>query len=305
LIAISEEAAREKFDQHHAEWSRRRNDLLTLAYKWADANPGRGTPHIPPEISLALDHHMRANVAAYMAAKGKVKTDPATWYRLQKMATGDPEEFATFNLLEVKHLLSPADYKAKEALQAKAKAGDPDGTLVHLRTAQQVRDDALRLLGLDPGATPDRNKGDLPRVERFARRFHEDVTAFEFEKGKRATSQELYAISDRLMMRVIHDPPGWFKKVDVRRYDLKVDDIPKEMRAKWDGEARAKNIALPDSALLAMFAVQSGGHVPSWAIPGIATSLIRRSQRVTDASILNVWRAHKSIAAKTGERSLP
>ncbi|MCW5749192.1 MAG: hypothetical protein KIT36_23580 [Alphaproteobacteria bacterium] len=274
LTALAEQAARDKYERHLADWNRLTRAALKAAYDWADANPGVSLSQMPPGIWPALDYQQRRDVASYVAAKGKVTTDPSAWYRLQKLATTDRDAFSDLELLDYKRTLSPDDFRAVAALQAKARAGDPGKDLVRLRKVNDMVGDALRGLGVNPDAAA--GTSDERRSATLRRLVQDELTALESFKGKPADPAEIQATIDRLTIKLadtrrplkmplVVGPGIWvpgvsvplpFMTPDRRAFEFVIDDVPAADRKKIEAALRRRGLPVNDNAIVSLYARQ-------------------------------------------------
>jgi hypothetical protein len=158
----------------------------------------------------------------------KTKTDQGAWYALQSGLTSDNanvrEMWAGTNLMQFREHLSDQDFQELAKLQAEVRKGG--GTnLTGAQTVTQQVNGALLQLGIDPTPKPDASAdSDAAKAAKFHRAFQDELTAFEANKGKKATPQEVRGIIDGLVKTGAQS--GLFIKSDVPVFMLGPADVP-------------------------------------------------------------------------------
>jgi len=194
---------------------------------------------IPPELWSRLDPRQQqalTNQFAHNLKGTKVATDQATWYEIQRgLSSDDPvvrQEWARKNLLDYRGKLSEEDFQELAKMQGAISKGDPEGFLSHVRGTNQLVDDALNTMGIDPTPKPSTSKtGDAMKAATFRRAVQDNLTALEKAQQKKATPEQQQQVIDALMRKVA-TPGGWFGSSEKRRFEVGIDDVPKEEKAK-------------------------------------------------------------------------
>ncbi len=207
----------------------------------ADATGARPTSQdaIPPALWTKLSPQTQEALTRQFAhnLKGTQQTtDQNVWYEVQRgLSSEDPktrQEWAKKNLLEYRGKLSPSDFQELAKMQGAISKGDPDGHLTAARTVNGMVDDTLRTLGIDP--TPKQSTSetsDAAKAAKFRRAVQDQLTGLETAQGKKATPEQTQQIIDAMTKQVVTGK-GWFGDSTKRRFEVTVEDVPKEEKAK-------------------------------------------------------------------------
>lgn len=228
--------------------------------KWMQTGGPNGTAATsrpPPEIWNQLHYEKQKSIDATIAhnAKGTdAVTDQQVWYQIQQGLSSEDAavrgEWANKPLWEFKSKLSNQDFQELAKMQATAKKGDPEKNLTHVRNINQLVDDTLLRMKVD--TTPKPGSTDAERAGKFRRSVQERITAFEAEKGKKATPEEQQKIIDSLAIEV-RGTGGWFTS-NKRRYDMKVGDVPQAERDKIVDALKRAGHTATDDMIIDLFA---------------------------------------------------
>lgn len=222
--------------------------------------PGGGprTERPPPEIWNQLTYEKQRSIDATLAhnAKGQdVVTDQQVWYEIQRgLSSADPAErarWANVSLWEYKSKLSASDFQEIAKMQGEVRKGDPEKNITHLRSLNQVVDDALINMRIDP--TPKPGSTDGEKAALFRRRVQDEVNAFESTKGAKATREEFQKIVDGLTRKVA-GTDGWLGLGGYKRtFEMKVDDVPKVERLKIEEALKRNGRPVTDQAIIDLY----------------------------------------------------
>lgn len=228
--------------------------------KWMTASPdGRGaTQRPPPEIWNQLSYEKQKSIDATIAhnLKGQdVQTDQRVWYEVVKgLSAEDPIErkkWAEFPLWEAKPKLSNQDFQELAKMQATVRKGDPDKEMTHVRSINQMVDDTLLKMKIDP--TPKQGSSDAEKAGKFRRAVQEQITALERETGKKATVEQQQKIIDGMAIEVV-TKPGMLWDSTKSRYEMTIKDVPDDEKAKITDALKRGGIPVNDQTIIDLFA---------------------------------------------------
>jgi len=232
--------------------------------KWMQSGGPNGTAATtrpPPEIWNQLHYEKQKSIDATLAhnAKGQdAVTDQQVWYDLQSgLTSADPkvrEEYANKPLWEYKSKLSNQDFQEIAKMQGTARKGDPDKNLTHVRNINQMVDDTLLKLNIDP--TPKPSSGttsDAAKALRFRRSVQDRITALETETGKKATPEQQQKIIDGMAMEVVTSK-GWIWDSTKPRYEMTIKDVPDTEKSKIVDALRRQGYEPTDDMVIDLFA---------------------------------------------------
>lgn len=149
------------------------------------------------------------------------KSDQEYMLKIDTLFADDPQAFGEQNPLDWKPYLSQSDWEQREQLWAKVRSGSLDGKDSGFRTTVQLRNQAMTELfkGNDPKTAKKRGI--------FADDFEARLKAFQEDKGKKATSDEVKKLIDDMTVEVALS--GWFSGSKMA-YELTDEDIAAEGR---------------------------------------------------------------------------
>ena len=147
----------------------------------------------------------------------KPSTAPQTWYAihqgLMSDATDERQRWASKNLVAFMGRLSDEDFATLEKLQAAVRTNDGGAEQNRLQAITRMANQALRSVGIDPTTQPDaRPGGHAAQAASFHRALHEELSAFETSKDRKATAAEAYGIVNALKETAIRS--GWLEASD-------------------------------------------------------------------------------------------
>lgn len=217
----------------------------------------------PPEVWNQLTYEKQKSVDATLLhnAKGRdAITDDATWYEIYRgLTSADPAErqkWASASLWQYKPKLSRNDFQELSKVQGTVRKGDPDKELSHVGSVNQMVDRTLTTLGIDPTPKPSTSPtSDAGKSAAFRRAVQDDLTAFEKQKGSKATPDETQKIIDRLT-REVAGTGGWLSKTK-RVFEMKIENVPKEERVKIEDALKRNGKPVNDQAIIELFSAKN------------------------------------------------
>jgi len=222
-----------------------------------DGQPTPAMKRPPPEIWNQLSYTKQQSIDATIAhnAKGQdVVTDQRVWYEIQQGLTSPDQatrgKWANAPLWEYKRFLSNGDFQELSKIQATARQGDPNKDLTHIRNGSQMIDDTLRTLGVELGNSAP--KSDADKANNFRRLAQQQITAFEVEQKRKATTEEQRKIIDRLAMNVVTQK-GRFWDDTKPRYEMKIEDVPAADRAEAAEALKRRGEAVTDDMIIELY----------------------------------------------------
>lgn len=232
---------------------------------------------VPPSTWTSLqlsDREALRHYAEQLQTGGKVHTDWTTYYQLKSLASvEDPAvrtRFLQTNLLSYRGSLADSEFKELVDLQAALRKGDSkaDEQLRGIRTNAQVVNDALLAVGVDPSPDPKKNKGDVEKATQFRRAVDEQVIELERRTGKKATPDDVQAITDRLLTSAVVAGKSsfWGTPTTRRVYEsqpgerlvLTIDDVPRGERTQIESALTRGGYPVTDANILKLYTQRIG-----------------------------------------------
>lgn len=180
-------------------------------------------------------------------------------------------QFTSIDLMRYRHELADTEFKELVAKQAALRQGkNVDEALDGYRTTKQIVDDALAAIGIDP--TPKQGTKHAERVNAFRRAVDERILDLQDRTGKKATTQDVQAIVDTLIVRGRIPGSGilWdtrkrlFELEPGEAFDVEVDEIPPAERRKIEEALRRHNRPVTPEAIVELFKLK---HLPRQETP--------------------------------------
>lgn len=193
-----------------------------------------------------------------------VKTDLPTYYGLMRQAMTDPTTFSNYNLLEKRHVLGETEFKQLTSLQLSIKNGDTTAAekdLGGFRTANQVVDDAVVGLGINPNANVDKEPAQANAVASLRRLVDNRIAALQATTGKKATSADVQSIVDQLLSVQVEGKGTWaglftdapFYDTKKRLIETTIDDIPAEQKKLIEQALTQRRVPISDATILSTY----------------------------------------------------
>lgn len=215
------------------------------------------------KMSLGQRSSLRS-YAKQLAEGTEPETDFPTLYRLFQQAGDDPQAFAKVNLLDHLDKLGKQDREQLAQLQLSIRNADrksADAVIDGFMTNQQIVNDALLSVGLDP--TPAPGSENVDAVIRLRREVDRQVQALQTRTGKKATNQDVQGIVDELLTSVT-TVKGTGKMIDIftsqpyrdvqkRLADVTLADMPATLKQQAIESLRGNGQVVSDAALLSLY----------------------------------------------------
>jgi hypothetical protein len=151
------------------------------------------------------------------------------------------EQFADENLLKYRPVLGDAEFKELSTLQAGIRKGDAKALkqLDGYRTDAQIVNDGLAAVGIKPTGGSTSNK---ERVNQFRKQVDHEIVKLQEKTGKKATSDEVQAIVDSLLIKGVTQA-GVLWDTKKRRFELEPGEEFQDIEIP-DAEQKAIESAL-------------------------------------------------------------
>lgn len=262
-----------------------REKNMTDAANLIDAT-GR-TSSISPSVWNSFSVSERTQLEQYAKRKEKgedAKTDLGTYYGLITMAStpGQQEKFSKLNLMDYINKLGKQDFKHIAEVQASIRKNDNkavDKLLASDRVQNQIVNDAVLAMGLDPTPNEKTSKAKRDQVLEFRRVVRDSVSGHEQRIGRNATDKEVQEIVDNLIVKGVTKPGIIFD--DTRRVfelkegetlTIKPADVPPAERRKIEAALRRQGRAVTDEAVTTLYTariLRMRGIAPAPAAPSL------------------------------------
>ena len=225
---------------------------------------------------VPLDQWLSLSLSERNAIDGRIKqlrqgiepaTDWSEYYNLKTLASV-PEtqgDFLKTNLFLYRTKMADAEFKELVSLQTsiRNKDGKADSELNGFRTHSQIVNDTLNEIDIDPSPKPGTSQAE--QVNLFRRKVDEQILLHQDRTGRKATTEEVQGIVDRLATRVITDR-GFFwdtKKrafeVPAGEFEIDPDDIPRAERLKIEDALRRNKRPVNDQNILKLYTLKLQG----------------------------------------------
>lgn len=226
---------------------------------------------ILPSMWEKLDAGQRSALHAYerMIETGKrPTTDMGTYYDLISLASSPATQdaFARTNLMLYRAKLDDEDFKQLAGIQASLRKGDTkdaDKLLSDARTQNQVVDDALLSIGLDPSPNEKTSKGDLDKILKFRRVVRDAVAAVQARTQKPITNDELQKLVDDLVIKgVTEEGILWdtkkhaFELEPGETFKIDIKSVPQKERDKIEDSLRRAGRQVTDEAVTTLYSMR-------------------------------------------------
>ena len=205
---------------------------------------------IPLELSAEqqsklykLRKTLKNDILAESGVGEKTKTDP---YYYDELANMTPDQLSKSDLDFTK--LSPSDRKKFIDARADARKGDIK-SLTSIRSNTQMVKGALATIGKDD---------DVEAQDLLSRRFQEDLSIFETNKGSKATPEEKQKVLDRLIIEG-EVKGNFFRDKDKFLFEVEegeeffIEDVPKDERLKILAALKKYKMELSDENVIKLY----------------------------------------------------
>lgn len=190
--------------------------------------PGTLTPLLSKSQSEYLEKR-----AKQIAHGIEPSTDWTTYYHLKSMAADNKSGFSKENLLEYRHLLSDTEFKDMVNLQSHLAKNDPTAVanLNGFRTSNQIVNDTLISAGIN---VKSKDVNEMKKVSQFKRMVDEHLSVIQEQTGKKAKSEDVQKVADRLLINTIVKGGGFLGIMDAKKkaFELEYKDVPLSERNK-------------------------------------------------------------------------
>ena len=190
------------------------------------------------------------------------ETDWQEYYNLKQMAS-DPklkDKFAQASIVkDYRDKLADPELKELIKLQTGVKNKDTDvqKLLDGFRGDQEIVNSAIKQLGISPTST---DKDELQTIIQLRKRVGDEQIKLQQATGKVATSKDMEAIVDKLMIQGVTEE-GWFSDTRKRKFELlpgeqviyKMKDVPAEELAAIKFELSKRKIPITDEKILELY----------------------------------------------------
>lgn len=248
-----------QYEQQKAGVQLYKDNLYANVQDWMTKGGPNGGPAttVPPanifsQLTWEQQQSIERQVERNIAGK-KTVTNQQVWYNIQqKLTSPDPAEremWANAPLFQFKEHLSDQDFQELAKLQAAARKGDPDKEVTHIQGASEMINTTARQIGIDTTPTP--GGKDATKLADFHRAVRDQLAEFEKQKGHKATPAEIQKVIDQ-QVRQISGTGGLFSS-DKRRFQMKIDDVPKQEKAKIIDALTRNGQPVTDEAVIELY----------------------------------------------------
>jgi hypothetical protein len=254
---------------HYADQRRLKQESLEERAVQAEQMVMSGTPvaDLPPTVTEGLSQRTLDALRGVQEAKANghaIETNTQEWYNLVGKAIDSPNEFASMNLMEYSDKLSQPHFMQLRSAQQSIRNGkSADDKLKWIRNENQVVDDTMRSIGINP------NK-DGEAAAAFRRRMQDMMTQYQQDNGgKRPNPTEWERMVKLEAVRGARPGTGWFgtnfRADEAHAFqlptgtvlDVDIADVPKQDRLMIEDTLRRNNKPITDDAILDLYLMKS------------------------------------------------
>lgn len=264
------DAAEERVQRYWSvkEQANREQQEQVMAHIAGGLDRGGNLQQVLPSLWEKLDAGQRAAMRSYenqIKAGNRPVTDIQTYYDLVSLASAPEtqEAFVRTNLLAYRHKLDDEDFKHLASAQAALRKGDTkqgDKLLSDARTQNQIVDDALLAIGLDPSPNEKTPTAQREKILAFRRAVRQAVAAHQAKTQKEITNEELQSLVDGLVIKgVTEEGIFWDTKKHVfelapgESIAIKAADVPQAERDKIEDALRRAGRQVTDEAIVTLY----------------------------------------------------
>ncbi len=255
-----------KRDVMRAEREGRMQDATNIVEKTRNFNA------LPPSMVAAMTVEERKALRSYAdeLVKGPpVRTDYGTYYMLKSMASGQNtrDGFITLNLLNYRGKLSDSDFKDLADDQAQLRKGDSAKAeqLGQYSTQEQIIKGSL----VQAGVINEKTDPDDKRIWEFTREVEIQRKALEENTKKKATTDDLQKIVDRLLIQGVTQK-GYLSDDVKRAYQLlpgetltlRFKDVPQTAAAQIRAQLKSHGLVGTDQEVLDVYRTKLARREP-------------------------------------------
>jgi hypothetical protein len=235
---------------------------------WGTILGGGGVDQVPTTVWSGLDGTTQKAMVDYVENRARRaardNSDMGVYDKLNRMITSDLEGFKSYDILRHAPDLSERHLEKFLDLQRAARGADGDGKVTQLRTANQMVDDTLRKIGLDPSPPPDK-RAEANRVALFRSRVQDELEALERREQRKAKPEDVQGILDRLiisgevrgtgLLGLIRDPDKRLYEAEAGEefFVSEVAALPRGERSKIEEALRRAGRPINDRAIVDLF----------------------------------------------------
>lgn len=250
---------------HYADQRRLQQQSLEERAVQAEQMVMSGTPvaDLPPTVTEGLSQRTLDALRGVQEAKANghaIETNTQEWYNLVGKAIDSPNEFASMNLMEYADKLSQPHFMQLRSAQQSIRNGQSaDDKLKWIRNENQVVDDTMRSIGINP------NK-DGEAAAAFRRRMQDMMTQYQADNGgKRPSPIEWERMVKQQAVQARLPGTGWFgtniRADEVRAFelpegtavDVDIDQVPSQDRRLIEDALRRRGLPVTDEAIVGYY----------------------------------------------------
>jgi len=208
---------------------------------------------VAPGLWAGMNENQRSTAESYakkLTEDGKIETDQKHWYALWKEASDNPDSFIRRDLNLSMDKVSAADFQELAKLQGnikKDKLKEADAQLGDFRTENQVINDALGSMGIDPGIKE--NQAIAARVHQMVA---ERARALAGLTGEKVGKDEIERIADDIIT-TSYTKDGWIWDTEKPLVTVQIGDVPKAERKQIEEALRGMNRVVTDEAIVDLY----------------------------------------------------
>jgi hypothetical protein len=249
---------RNEFNIKDAAEKNKLEDLHVNALNMIDNGQVKDLYKIPGWNEMGVSQ--RNSLENYMQSKisgANIKTDPAVYYDLKTMASipETRDKFLKMNLMEKRNSLDNGDFEKMVDLQAKLRAGKPEGAKI----ADGFRSDAQVVKQTyDAAGLPKNNK---EKISLFNTRVEQASIAEQERLGRKLNNLELKKLADEQAMKIVtKERSFWFDEektlaeaTDEELLNLRYKDVPSADKIKIESSLNKKGIPVNEETVRKMY----------------------------------------------------
>lgn len=248
---------------HYADQRRLKQESLEERAVQAEQMVMSGTPvaDLPPTVTEGLNQRTLDALRGVQEAKANghaIETNTQEWYNLVGKAIDSPNEFASMNLMEYADKLSQPHFMQLRSAQQSIRNGkSADDKLKWIRNENQVVDDTMRSIGINP------NK-DGEAAAAFRRRMQDMMSQYQQDNGGKRPSPSEWErmVKQQAVQAKLPGTGFWgFFQDTARAFELPegtpanvdIDQVPSQDRRLIEDALRRRGLPVTDEAVVSYY----------------------------------------------------
>jgi soluble lytic murein transglycosylase len=252
-LTIAMQEATRQFEDQQKDFKQKQDEAVSTAMRTLEKNGGRYSD-LPPSIKASIPPKEVDNVLSY--GQKVAKGDDITNFAVYNKLTGDPSYLKNLSDDEFyriqKTSLSAEDAKHVQKMRADVKSSTGTNAPGELNSSavNSVLNSRLQQLGIDP--TPKDASNDAERVGAIRSYVNKSILNAQATGGKKMSDAEVQQHIDGLFAKSVGFQTTFLGmgtgRTGMRMLEMKIDDVPGDVKDKLKEDFKARGIDKPSDA---------------------------------------------------------